>query len=216
MLSNDPLLEPRNPHWPAALGVLGVLLLVIAIGWAVVERVRDAQQPPPQIPGTGTAPLDQPLTNSTGTAAEAALDRISGGAIELVVHAVERSPCPEAIACVSGTSQVHISAPVSVLTDIQLRRTYGLSWDDVMLHEYAHVVQFEWRPELEQHEDYLRLFGGLDPGVELDEQLDYPIEHLADCMALSVDSGFTNAYPGVCTPEQLAFALSVWDGSFRD
>jgi hypothetical protein len=215
-VSNDPLLEPRNPHWPTAIGAFGVLLLVIAIGWAVFERVQDAQQPPLRIPGAD-APLAEGLINSTGTVAEAALDSISGGAIELVIYPAEQSPCPDAIACVSGTSQVHMSAPVSVLTDRQLRRTYGLTWDDVMLHEYAHIVQFEWRPVLDQHEDYLRLFGGLDPGVEFDdEQVDYPIEHLADCMAESVDSGFSNAYPGDCTSDQLAFALTVWDGSFLD
>jgi hypothetical protein len=216
MVSSDPLLERRKPWWPNAVGILGVGFLVIAIGWATLERVRDAQQPPLAIPGTANAPLGADVVNTTGTDAEAALDFVSGGRIDLVVHADDQSPCPDALACVYGSSEVHISHTMSRFSDDQLRRTFGTDWHDVMLHEYAHTVQFHWWYDLSRDADYLRLFVAAVAPEGLEPQTDYPLEHAADCMAAAVDGQYRNTYPGECTGEQLVFARTIWDGSFLD
>lgn len=155
------------------------------------------------------------MVNLSGTDAEAALDRVSGGSADLVIDPWDDPVCPEALACVAGDSAVHITESQSLLSDAQFERIQATTWESVMLHEFAHIVQRRWWAELAGSPDFRRLFVDIHVPTEFDATLDYPIEHSADCMALAVDTDYSLSYPGECTAAQIAFARSVWDGSFR-
>lgn len=151
--------------------------------------------------------------NTSGTDAEAALDAISGGVSELIP---EPGPCGDATvaACVFGGTTVYVNPELAQLTDAELLARSPRDWEGLMMHEYAHVIQNKYLFRLTEHPDYVRLFEIAQPeGTPL--VLRYALEHSADCMAAVRIPGYVNGYPGDCTPEQLAFAETIWDGSFH-
>ena len=155
------------------------------------------------------------LTNRTGTDAEAALIRVSGGIASFAIDQV----CPAsgagggAVACVWEGPTVHVPPELARLSNAQLLRAQGQDWRMVMTHEFAHVIQQKYRPALESNADFVRLFGAITPppwytGTE------YGFEASADCMAQLRVPGYVAAYPVDCTPERRAFAQRIWEGAF--
>lgn len=210
----DVVTTPAPRRWTIAVGLVGVALIVgviVAVGARVAEADRAMAERE-----LGFAATPERLLNASGTDAEAALDSISGGRADLIVDPWDAPLCPEAIACVSDDTDVHIRARDSILTDQLLVSAYGVDWQWVMRHEYAHVVQRRWYVELYDSAEFRQLFVDAVVPDGFDPTLDYPIEHSADCMAVALDPGYLAGYPGECTPAQVDFARTIWDGSFRD
>jgi len=129
--------------------------------------------------------------NETGSIQEEILDRISGGFVDVSID----SHC-EATACVDRDDPTR----VHVITDALDSPT--LIWEDVMRHEYAHVIQFKYLDKLEYGSDYETLFGS-DPELH------------ADCMSIAVKPDFITPYGSVCTPEMVESAGNVWEGIIK-
>ena len=209
------VLAPTPPprRWTVVLGIVGTAMILGAMISAGVS-IADAQRQVAERE-QGFEPTAERLLNSSGTAAEAALDAISGGRADLVLDTWDAPYCPEdALACVGPDTDVHIRASDGILTDAQLVRLYGTDWERIMRHEYAHVVQYRWYADLVVSPEYRRLFADI-PAADPDPTIDYAIEHSADCMALAMWPTYVPVYAGVCTAEQVEFAATMWDGSFR-
>ena len=131
---------------------------------------------------------DSNLTNDTGTIQEEILDRISGGLAKVSVD----SHC-DSTACVDGDD------PTVVHVIEKNMNSKTLIWEDVMRHEYAHVIQFKYEGRLEYGTEYEELFGS-------DEELH------ADCMSQALKPDFKTAYGSKCSTEMLESAGNVWDG----
>lgn len=158
------------------------------------------------------APKPELLVNVTGTVAEAALDAASAGVSDIAFDDFCGST-DEALACVAGGTTVHVPAELADYDDERMRVEFGDHWTSVMWHEFAHVIQNKYSIRLREHPDYRRLFA--DPAAPPGhDDVDYPLEHSADCMAAAVLEDYIMGYDGECTPEKLAFARTVWDGSF--
>jgi len=132
--------------------------------------------------------------NRSGTDLEDVLDDYTGGTVDFAIDSV----CGTATACVRDRAQnlVH-------LNDLYVGNpAYAhIDYADVLLHEFAHVVQFKYELELDESPDFARLFNS-------------DVEFHADCMSLSLKPDFATAYGSVCTPEHLAAAKDAWDGVF--
>lgn len=153
--------------------------------------------------------------NWSGTDAEEALDRLSGGSAILAIDPWDSPICPKtAIACAGNWGDVHITAGDSLLSNEMLLMVEGIDWDWVMRHEYAHVVQSGWGTLLTSDPRFQELFVDIPIPDTFNPTLDYAIEHSADCMAVAADPGYRPSYPGECTPDQVEFARTIWDGSF--
>jgi len=139
--------------------------------------------------------------NESGTPVEAELDKVSGGVSPMIIDtrcsdgSIDIDSHP--IACVGANEPTTVHVETDLINDPR----FVNEWDSYMLHEFAHVIQFKYIYWLRTSEDYINLF-------DSDE------EHHADCMAWSVKSDYNGGYGGTCTPEQLAAAKKVWDGSF--
>jgi len=131
---------------------------------------------------------DANLTNDTGTIQEEILDRISGGLATVSIDAHCKST-----ACVDGDDPTTVHVIKKNIND------KGLIWEDVMRHEYAHVIQFKYIGRLEYGTEYEELFGS-------NEELH------ADCMSQSLKPDFKTAYGSKCSAEMLESARNVWDG----
>jgi len=131
---------------------------------------------------------DSNLTNTTGTIQEEILDRISGGLATVSVD----SHC-DSTACVDGED------PTVVHVIEKNMNSKTLIWEDVMRHEYAHVIQFKYIDRLEYGTEYEDLFGS-------NEELH------ADCMSQALKPDFKTAYGSKCSTEMLESAGNVWDG----
>ena len=161
---------------------------------------------------TTFAPKPELLTNASGTAAEAALDTVSGGVSDIVFDD-SCGPAEEALACVWSGSVVHVPTELRDLSDAELTADYGDFWVSVMIHEYGHVVQNKYINRLLADADFQRLFVDIEQPPDADE-FDVPIEYSADCMGVLVVPHYVPGYLETCTTEQLAFAAKIWDGSF--
>lgn len=71
----------------------------------------------------------------------------------------------------------------------------------VMMHEYAHQVQFKYNQELYYAPKYEQLFAG-------------DVEWLADCMAASKIPGYSSNYHYECSEAQKEYGAGVWKGLF--
>lgn len=151
--------------------------------------------------------------NATGTEAEAVLDRVSGGVS--AISTTEADPCDadgeDVLACVKGGSVVYVPSALAGLSDAELVARTGVTWELVMTHEFAHVIQNRFEDRLLEDPTFVALFPPVHPDLAI---LTYNLEHSADCMAALHLEGYVNVYPGECTPEQTAFAATMWDGSF--
>lgn len=154
------------------------------------------------------------LVNASGTVAEAALDAASAGVADIAFDDF-CGTTDEALACVSTGTIVHVPAELESYDDERMRAEFGDHWTSIMWHEFAHVIQNKFWFRLNEDADYQRLF--VDPIAPPDtDDVDYPVEHSADCMAAAVLDDYIMGYPGTCTDEKLEFARSIWDGSFLD
>lgn len=161
---------------------------------------------------TTYAPRPELLTNASGTAAEEALDAVSGGVSDIVFD----DYCGEAdvaLACVASGTLVHVPSELKNLSDVELSAEYGDFWESVMVHEFSHVVQNKYIYRLLADPDYQRLFVDIEQPPDADE-FDVAIEYSADCMGAAIVPDYIMGYLEQCTPEQLAFAGTIWDGSF--
>jgi hypothetical protein len=166
-----------------------------------VERWESTYSPHPEL-----------LTNASGTAAEEALDTVSGGVADIVFDDYCGDP-DEVLACVSAGTLVHVPIEHKYLSDAELTAEYSDFWMSVMVHEYGHVVQNKFMNRLLADPEYQRLFVDIEQPPDADEY-DVDIEYSADCMGVARLPGFVLAYLPVCSPEQIGFAATIWDGSF--
>jgi len=150
--------------------------------------------------------------NASGTDAEAALDEVSGGVSDIVFDDFCGDP-ESALACVSGGTLVHVPVQLENLSNAELTAEYGDFWISVMAHEYGHVVQNKYINRLLADPDYQRLFVDIEQPPDADE-FDVDLEYSADCMGAALIPDYLLAYLPECSPEQLAFAATIWDGSF--
>lgn len=74
-------------------------------------------------------------------------------------------------------------------------------WYPLMMHEYAHQIQYQNYTVMLNSSGYNNLFGG-------------NIEWLADCMAMSRISGYSSGYGYGCSQDQLNYASNAWNGRF--
>lgn len=158
------------------------------------------------------APKPALLDNVTGTVAEAALDAVSLGVSDISFDDF-CGTTDEALACVASGTTVHVPSELQTYDDEQMRVEFGDHWTSVMGHEFGHVIQNKYFLRLVDDAEFIRLFEN-DEAPPDAADYDYPIEHLADCMAASVLDDYIMGYPGECTTEKLDFARTVWDGSF--
>lgn len=158
-------------------------------------------------------PKPELLANASGTPAEAALDTISAGVADISFDDF-CGTTDDALACVSSGNVVHVPAEITHYTDAQMRDEFGDHWASVMVHEFAHVVQNKYGIRLRDDRDYRRLFVEPSAPAEVGDDVDYPAEHSADCMAAAIQDDYIMGYPGDCTPEKLDFARTIWDGTF--
>ena len=157
------------------------------------------------------APKPELLTNASGTEAEAALDTVSGGVADILFDDSCGS-ADEALACVWNGTVVHVPTELRDLSDAELTAGYGDFWMSVMAHEYGHVVQNKYIYRLIADADYQRLFVDIEQPADADE-FDVPIEYSADCMGEVLIPDYIPGYLETCTPEQLAFAATIWETS---
>lgn len=158
------------------------------------------------------APKPALLANATGSVAEAALDAVSSGVSDISFDDY-CGTTDEALACVSTGTLVHVPAELLDYDDERMRVEFGDHWTSVMWHEFAHVIQNKYWFRLSEDADFARLF--LDPPAPPgNADIDYPVEHSADCMAAAVLDDYIMGYDGECSPEKLDFARTIWDGSF--
>ena len=71
----------------------------------------------------------------------------------------------------------------------------------IMMHEYAHQIQFKYGQELDYSQKYEQLFN-------MDK------EWLADCMAASKIPGYSSNYQYQCSQEQKEYGADAWKGLF--
>jgi hypothetical protein len=153
-------------------------------------------------------------TNASGTEAEAALDEVSGGVSDIVFDDFCGDP-ESALACVSGGTLVHVPLQLENLSNAELTAEYGDFWMSVMGHEFGHVIQNKYINRLLADPDYQRLFVDIEQPPDADD-FDVDLEYSADCMGAALIPDYVLAYLPECTPEQLAFAATIWDGSFYE
>lgn len=137
--------------------------------------------------------------NTTGTTAEQALDDITGGRVNVVVGAGICSSA-QAVACVSSADPNTVRVEERFTTD--RRYTYTV-WYNIMMHEYAHVIQFNNFETLKNSNAFRQSF-------------DEDFEWHADCMAKSIiGDTYLSGYNYSCSSEQLEVARAAWNGEFR-
>ncbi|WBU37385.1 hypothetical protein [Homoserinibacter sp. YIM 151385] len=150
--------------------------------------------------------------NRTGTRAEEVVDRISGLRAKIVFD--RKCKGKDVLACVLGRdpATIHVAERLRGLSDADLRARYGLDWKQLMLHEYAHVVQNRMGSRLLENEEFQRLYVEVKvPSAFTGDDASWPDEQSADCMTKVKDPSYWATYPGVtCTPERLAFAKRMW------
>lgn len=129
-----------------------------------------------------------------GTVAREAMNAIDPSIkLTVVENACERE---DVMACVTSFNprNVQVTAQYS-------DANYDL-WYSIMMHEYAHVYQFENYSDFTGSKTVKNLFNS-DPELH------------ADCMAESrIGEGYFSTYENSCTDEQLEAAAEAWDGKW--
>lgn len=128
--------------------------------------------------------------------ARRALDDVGGGAFRLSTADVV-CESSTAVGCAGRDGTITIAHRV-------LGRGYGYLYQ-LMMHEYAHQVQFASEDRMKASPRYQALFV-LD-GVD-------PIEAAADCMAQARTEMPDVGYEYGCSPEQLAWGQGAWQGAW--
>ena len=160
------------------------------------------------------APKPELLANASGTVAEAALDAVSAGVSDISFDDF-CGTTDEALACVSSGTVVHIPLELQFYDDERMMAEFDDHWTSIMWHEFAHVIQNKYWFQLSENAEFQRLF--VEPAAPRGtDDVDYPVEHSADCMAAAVLDDYIMGYPGTCTAEKLEFARGIWDASFLD
>ena len=148
------------------------------------------------------------LGNATGTDVEDAVDRISGGISALVVD----DTCGEvAVACVfRDSSTIFVTPRFARMSEEEILRDQGMSWDHIIQHEFMHVLQGKLGSEHAESARLRAMFSELPVGAEYyGDDVDWPVELEADCMAEARYPDFRHAYVGRCSEEQLDFARAT-------
>lgn len=121
-----------------------------------------------------------------------ALNDVGGGWVRLgaapVVCGVEW-----AVACADPSGYIEVDSDY-------LGRGYNW-WYKIMMHEYAHQIQFPHYDQMVKSPTYQNLFGG-------------NIEWAADCMAAARIPGYYSGYGYSCNADQLNYGANAWNGNF--
>lgn len=136
------------------------------------------------LPGLRTLPSNHP--------ARQALDAVGGTDIKLGAAPVVCGR-EDSMACAYPTGVV-------LMVEDYANENYDFYYP-VMMHEYAHQIQFKYGQELDYSQGYEQLFGG-------------DKEWLADCMAASKIPGYSSNYQYKCSVEQKNYGAGVWKGIF--
>lgn len=131
--------------------------------------------------------------NRSGTEFEAILDGYTNGTVDFAID----NECPDLPAgCVmwDDPNVVHLTESY-INNPVNSQKNYV----NLLLHEYAHIVQMKYWLEVKPSAEYATLF-------------DKNLEHQADCMALAIKPDFVSGYGSVCSAEQLESAKAIWDG----
>lgn len=127
--------------------------------------------------------------------ARLALNAVGGEDIKLgSAKTVCGKPIDEAIAC------AYAPFKVVLIVEEDLEKSYDYFYG-IMMHEYAHQVQFSNLKSLESSEAYKILF-------------DADLEWLADCMSVAKIQNYRSGYEYSCTSEQLVYSKKAWSGDF--
>jgi hypothetical protein len=137
------------------------------------------------VEGLRTLPADHP--------ARKALDAV-GGANILLGAAPVVCGFDNSLACAYPSGVILLAEE---FTNEDYDYYYG-----VMMHEYAHQIQFKYREDLEYSEQYDVLFGK-------------DIEWLADCMAAAKIPGYSSNYQYKCSASQVTYGAKAWQGVFQ-
>lgn len=210
------------PHEPASRLRVGTMVWVAVLFVAVLLLLRLSGPNSPLQPQADSplrfadasgefAVMSENLQNTSGTDAEAALDEISGGIAE---YASFDGVCSDdtAIACVFlGRSTVYVEAEFAQMSDSELARETGQRWDDVMQHEFMHVLQGKIGRGQGGDDELRAMFDEIPTDDEYYADADWPVELEAECMAEVRYPGYRRGYPGSCDAAQLEFARRTLD-----
>lgn len=131
-------------------------------------------------------------TLSSSHPARQALDAVGGTDIKLGAAPMVCGR-DDSMACAYPTE-------VILLVDDYANENYDFYYP-VMMHEFAHQIQFKYGRELDYSQGYEQLFGG-------------DKEWLADCMAASKIPGYSSNYQYQCSQAQKEYGADVWKGIF--
>ncbi len=93
----------------------------------------------------------------------------------------------------------HYDAYIEVDTEY-LGNSYDW-WYPIMMHEYAHQVQFQHYDKMMNSSQFKALFGS-------------DVEWLADCMSMARMSGYSSGYGYGCSGDQINYGANAWNGNF--
>jgi hypothetical protein len=137
---------------------------------------------------------ERDATNGVGTNPRKAMDAIDSSITITVVD--QACNAPEAMACVSSANPKNVQ-----VTGQYLYFSYEI-WYMVMMHEYAHTVQFTNYNDFISSERFKTLFNS-NPELH------------ADCMAKAkIGETYVSNYGNVCSDEQTAAGNEAWSGIF--
>lgn len=138
---------------------------------------------------------EKAIDSGEGTNPRKAIDAITNG--EVTMSVVEDACGMEgAMACVSSANPKHVQ-----ISSKYLNYSYEI-WYMVMMHEYAHTIQFLDYESWKNSERIKTLFNS-------DGELH------ADCMARAqIGESYVSSYGHTCTPEQITAGKEAWEGNF--
>ncbi|GAB3396901.1 hypothetical protein GCM10027515_00580 [Schumannella luteola] len=194
--------DERSSSSPRLWMITSSISVVDDLAAEIAEEVADWE--------TTYAPKAANMVNTTGSPAEAALDRISGGIAEFEFSdATCGNGTDGTQACVSSRWPTKVMAP----TVYRAAATAGQdTWDDVMVHEFSHVLQNRVDDRMKADPDFTRLF--TDQAGQMPDWmagLSWEYEASAECMSLVQKPDYRINYPVTCTPEMLAVAKKIVD-----
>lgn len=151
-----------------------------------------------------------PWNDKSGTDAADALRAVAGDQATLRVA----DECGEhAVACVfEGQATVIVPPRFAELTEAEMLADGHGTWTDVMRHEFMHVLQHRLGTGLSENAEFLATFDTVPEGIQAHEFYDdvrWPMELSAECMAEVRYPGYQRSYPGFCYDDQLRFARTI-------
>lgn len=118
---------------------------------------------------------------------------IMGGA-DIRLGAADRvCESPDAAACAYSSNIILIA---NDYTDANYDLLYNL-----LMHEYAHQVQFKHHETMQTSDGFVNLFNN-------------DMEWMADCMAAAKLSNYISGYGNTCSDEQVSYGEQAWNGFF--